>query len=122
MALGFGMKMELQQFLDALASSPEKIEFETTMAVIEDNYDFTPASFTNGNTQNDANENNGSCKIFAFGLLNALDKEATLACFGRFYREDVLLHPENNDHQNIRNFMATGWEGIQFETSALTAK
>ncbi|HGF5216696.1 TPA: HopJ type III effector protein, partial [Vibrio parahaemolyticus] len=35
--------MELQQFLDALASSPEKIEFETTMAVIEDNYDFTPA-------------------------------------------------------------------------------
>ncbi|MCV6037542.1 HopJ type III effector protein, partial [Escherichia coli] len=64
----------------------------------------------------------GSCKIFAFGLLNTLDKEATVACFGRFYREDVLLHPENNDHQNIRNFMVTGWEGIQFETSALTAK
>lgn len=69
MALGFGMKMELQQFLDVLASSPEKIEFETTMAVIEDNYDFTPAAFTNGNTQNGANENNGSCKNFCIRLI-----------------------------------------------------
>ncbi|MCV5745695.1 HopJ type III effector protein [Escherichia coli] len=55
-------------------------------------------------------------------MLNNLDKEATLACFGRFYREDVLQHPENSDHQNIRNFMVTGWEGIKFEASALTAK
>ncbi|KKX77822.1 type III effector, partial [Vibrio parahaemolyticus] len=35
---------------------------------------------------------------------------------------DVQLHPENNDLQNIRNIMVTGWEGLQFETSALTAK
>ncbi|MGU3844869.1 HopJ type III effector protein, partial [Vibrio diabolicus] len=41
---------------------------------------------------------------------------------GRFYREDVLLHPENSDHQNIRNFMVTGWDGIRFEAPALTAK
>ncbi|NMS01956.1 type III effector, partial [Vibrio parahaemolyticus] len=29
---------------------------------------------------------------------------------------------ENSDYQNIRNFMVTGWEGIKFEASALTAK
>ncbi|WP_243978502.1 HopJ type III effector protein [Vibrio natriegens] len=114
--------MELQQFLDAVASIPEKIEFETTIAVIEANYEFTPTAFTNGATENGAGENNGSCKIFAFGLLNNLDKEATLACFGRFYRKDVLQHPENDDHQNIRNFMVSGWDGVKFESPALKAK
>ncbi len=114
--------MELQQFLAAVASTPEQVEFESTIAVIEANYKFTPTAFTNGATANGAGENNGSCKIFAFGLLNNLDKEATLACFGRFYREDVLQHPENNDHQNIRNFMQSGWDGIKFESQALEAK
>ena len=121
-ARGFGIYMELKQFLDALASQPEKIEFETTIAVIEANYDFTPTSFINGETKNGAGENNGSCKIFAFGLLNGLDKDATLACFGRFYREDVLQHPDNNDHQNIRNFMVTGWDGVKFDAPALAVK
>ena len=114
--------MELQQFLDAVASTPEQIEFELTIAVIEANYEFTPTAFTNGETENAAGQNNGSCKIFAFGLLNNLDKEATLACFGRFYRQDVLQHPENDDHQNIRNFMVSGWDGVKFESSALVAK
>ncbi|MGY0615506.1 HopJ type III effector protein [Vibrio sp. FJH11] len=114
--------MELQQFLDAVASTPEQIEFESTIAVIEANYEFTPTAFTNGETENAAGQNNGSCKIFAFGLLNNLDKEATLACFGRFYRQDVLQHPEKDDHQNIRNFMVSGWDGVKFESSALVAK
>jgi hypothetical protein len=34
----------------------------------------------------------------------------------------VLKHPEATDHQNIRNFMKTGWEGIRFEGEALKAK
>ncbi|MGD1470610.1 HopJ type III effector protein [Vibrio harveyi] len=114
--------MELKEFLDALTASPETVEFETTMAAIEANYAFTPAAFVNGETHNNAGENNGSCKIFAFGQLNNLSKEATLACFGRFYREDVLAHPENDDHQNIRNFMVTGWDGVKFEPQALAQK
>ncbi|MGR5408153.1 HopJ type III effector protein [Vibrio sp. PID23_8] len=114
--------MELKEFLDVLALSPEKIEFEITVAAIEANYEFTPTAFTNGEMQNNAGEHNGSCKIFSFGLLNKLDKDATLACFGRFYREDVLQHPEGSDHQNIRNFMVTGWDGVKFDSSALEAK
>jgi len=114
--------MELNAFLDLLVTSPDQVDFEATMAVIEENYTFTPTAFINGETQNNAGENNGSCKIFSFGLLNNLNKEETLTCFGRFYREDVLQHPENNDHQNIRNFMVTGWDGIKFESPALTVK
>ncbi len=108
--------------MDTLASTPEQIDFETTIAVIEENYDFTPAAFINGSTENAAGENNGSCKIFAFGLLHNLDKDSTLACFGRFYREDVLKNPDNNDHQNIRNFMVSGSDGVKFESPALQAK
>ncbi|WP_188863865.1 HopJ type III effector protein, partial [Aliivibrio fischeri] len=46
----------------------------------------------------------------------------TLACFGQYYRHDVLENPQGDDHQNIRNFMVTGWAGVQFKTQALQAK
>lgn len=114
--------MELNSFLDLLNQSPETIEFEQTIAVIEDNYDFTPAKFSNGSTVNEANQNNGSCKIFAFGKALELSESQTLACFGKFYREDVLQNPDNDDHQNIRNFIVSGWEGISFDGRALSAK
>lgn len=114
--------MELQQFLTLLDNEPETISFEQTMAVIDANYDFTPTAFSNGNTQNEAGQNNGSCKILAFGQCHDLTEEQTLACFGKFYREDVLGNPEGDDHQNIRNFMQSGWGGVQFNGQALTQK
>ena len=114
--------MELKTFIEKLNTQPKSVDFEQTMAVIDANYEFSPTSFTNGETHNEAGQNSGSCKIFAFGLLNELDVDATLACFGRFYRQDVLEHPENNDHQNIRNFMVTGWDGVKFESKALAQK
>jgi hypothetical protein len=33
-----------------------------------------------------------------------------------------LKNPAGTDHQNIRNFMKTGWNGIQFEGEALVSK
>lgn len=114
--------MTLEDFLLKLDQDPEQIEFNETIDVIDENYDFMPAKFTNGDTLNEENQNNGSCKIFAFGLLNSLTEQQTLACFGRYYREDVLEHPENNDHQNIRNFIKSGWDGIHFSSAALLAK
>ena len=50
------------------------------------------------------------------------DFEPTLACFGAFYTEDVLKNPDGTDHQNIRNFMKTGWDGIAFYGEPLTLK
>jgi hypothetical protein len=49
-----------------------------------------------------------------------LDKETTLKLWGQYYRE-VLNDPDGDSHQNIRNFMKTGWEGVPFENGiALT--
>lgn len=114
--------MDINAFLDKLNQAPGTIEFTETMAVIEATYSFTPTSFTNGQTANHADENNGSCKIFAFGLLNKLSEQQTLACFGTYYRDDVLKNVDGNDHQNIRNFIISGWQGISFEGQALVSK
>ncbi len=97
-------------------------DFDIVMQVIESEYNFMPSEFKNGQAINAENTNNGSCKIFAFGQLNGLSKQATLNAFGRFYTEDVLKHPENEDHQNIRNFMEFGWNGVRFEKKALALK
>jgi len=113
--------MTLEQFLKTLRSEPESIEFDDTMSVIESEYEFTPTAFTNGDVQNAADENNGSCKIFAFAQLQSLDADQTLACFGRYYRDDVLKHPDGTDHGNIRSFMQNGWIGVEFSGMALTA-
>lgn len=114
--------MTLEVFLNKLKTSPEQIQFADTMAVIDSLYDFTPTAFVNGNTHNAAGQNNGSCKLFSFARLNRLSAEQTLSCFGDYYRQDVLGHPDGSDHQNIRNFMRSGWDGIQFEGDALKIK
>ncbi len=111
--------MNIDEFILKLTENPELIEFSDTMDVIDDNYDFIAAKFTNNGTVNEENQNSGSCKIFAFGLLNSLSKQQTLACFGAYYRDDVLAHPEGADHQNIRNFIQSGWDGIHFSSAAL---
>lgn len=96
------------------------------MKVITDNYHYTPTRFSNGLDRdvivNEARTNEGSCKIFAFAQFNDLNEQQTLACFGHYYREDVLQNPEGDDHANIRTFMHHGWPGIDFEGSALSAR
>ncbi|SKC06767.1 HopJ type III effector protein [Soonwooa buanensis] len=108
--------------LDQLKNEPETIQFNDVIEHIDANYNFTPTKFTNGEALNEVNQNNGSCKIFSFAKLNNLSKDETLNLFGDFYRKDVLEHPETDDHQNIRNFMKFGWDGISFEGNALGLK
>jgi hypothetical protein len=114
--------MTLETYITQLKQFPKNITFTETIATIEENYIFTPTAFRNGNQKNAAGENSGSCKLFAFAKLNHLSKEDTLACFGDYYFEDVLKNEEGSDHQNIRNFIKTGWHGIQFEAEALALK
>ena len=99
----------------------DSIDFEDTMAVISEHFDYAPCAFNNGEIFNEAGQNEGSCKIFGFGKQMELDEAQTLACFGRFYR-DVLATPDGTDHANIRNFMQSGWAGIQFEGEPLRRK
>ncbi|CAN5269062.1 HopJ type III effector protein [soil metagenome] len=114
--------MNIEFFLTTLNALPETIRFEDTMSVVNSSYDFTPTSFKNGDLVNQAGQNSGSCKLFAFALLHGLPEDKTLACFGAYYREDVLKHPDGVDHPNIRNFMKTGWAGIHFDRPPLLAK
>ena len=112
----------LDAFLSKLKSNPESISFEETIATIEDTYLFSPTAFTNGDQKNEAGQNSGSCKIFAFAKKHDLSQQETLHCFGDYYRKDVLEHPDNDDHQNIRNFIKLGWDGVSFEGEALNTK
>ncbi|AEY00915.1 HopJ type III effector protein [Oceanimonas sp. GK1] len=114
--------MNINELQHKLAEAPASIEFTEVMALIDSLYDFTPVAFANGDQHNDAGQNNGSCKLFAFARLQGFDEQETLACFGAFYRDDVLGNPDGDDHQNIRNFMNTGWMGIEFQGDALTPK
>ncbi|MCF6283279.1 MAG: HopJ type III effector protein [Candidatus Polarisedimenticolaceae bacterium] len=114
--------MTLNSFIQELNDNPAMVEFSDTMALIDQLYSFTPTAFKNGNTLNEAGQNSGSCKLFAFAQLQGLSQEQTLVCFGAYYRDDVLKHPEATDHQNIRNFMVQSWLGIEFDGEVLKAR
>ncbi|MGP9801756.1 HopJ type III effector protein [Rheinheimera sp. NSM] len=111
----------LERFFIQLSTEPDTISFEQSINLIDSLYLFTPVAFKNGDLYNSAGENNGSCKILAFGLLHQLSAPQTLHLFGDYYRA-VLDTPKGTDHQNIRNFIRNGWDGVAFDTPALTAK
>lgn len=97
------------------------IAFNEVIAFIETYYQHQPTAFKNGDVANEATQNQGSAKVFAFAQLNNLSAEDTLKLFAEHYQA-VLASPDAVDHQNIRQFMAHGWHGIQFEGEALLAK
>ena len=90
--------MLIKIFLEKLSTTPESVEFIDTMATIEANYHFSETVFSNGLQKNEAGQNSGSCKIFSFALLQKLTEQQTLACFGIYYRDDVLKNPETGDN------------------------
>ncbi|MGZ8190911.1 MAG: HopJ type III effector protein [Methylococcaceae bacterium] len=114
--------MSLNVFLEKIKNN-EFVSFDETIAAITENYHYQPTEFSNGLDEdklvNQAGTNEGSCKIFAFANIHGLDKQQTLNLFGDYYRQDVLNNPDGTSHQNIRNFMQYGWEGIRFNGEAL---
>lgn len=113
--------MTLSNFSNTIKTDADNINFADVIALIESLYEFTETAFTNGTQDNKAGENNGSCKIFAFAKLQNFSQTETLACFGQYY-QDVKHSPDDDDHQNIRQFMQHGWNGIIFQGEALTSK
>ena len=115
--------MSTEKLIQKINNQPEAVSFNEVIECITSNYSYTPAHFRNGiaadQVINEAGSNEGSCKIFAFAKLNGLDEQQTLACFGDYYRQDVLDNPNGDDHANIRTFMRHGWDGILFEQDAL---
>ncbi|PZF74323.1 HopJ type III effector protein [Taibaiella soli] len=97
------------------------LSFKEVVAFIERYYQHQPTAFKNGDAFNEANQNQGSAKVFSFAQINNLSEEDTLFLFAEHYKA-VLDTPDGTDHQNIRQFMKHGWNGIQFHGEALTIK
>jgi hypothetical protein len=113
-----------QAFIESVRAG-QAVSFQDTMNVISVHYDYFPTEFSNGLNPvliNEAGRNEGSCKIFAFAKLHGLNPSQTLALFGDYYLIDVLENPDGQDHQNIRNFMRDGWDGIHFQGEALKSR
>jgi len=114
--------MKLELFLNRLRSQPSTVEFPDAIALINELYDYVPTAFRNHELFSEAGQNAGSCKLFAFARLHDLTESETLACFGAYYRADVLRDPEGVSHPNIRQFMQTGWDEVEFMGVPLRAK
>ncbi len=116
--------MVLEKLLEQIINSPQSVDFTDVMEAINVSYHYTPTQFTNGFAEdkvvNEAGTNEGSCRVFAFGLDQQLNEQQTLACFGTFYRDDVLGNLDGEDHANIRAFIKHGWAGISFNGQVLT--
>lgn len=94
-------------------------KFADVLAFIEARYQHTPTAFQNGAQSNAATENQGSAKVLSFAQIEGLNQADTLSLFAEHYAS-VLATPEATDHQNIRQFMQHGWDGVKFEGKALT--
>lgn len=113
------MKEQVITLIEKLKNN--SLTFKEVIEFIESNYQHQPTAFKNGETYNEATQNQGSAKVFAFAQLNSLGKEDTLYLFAEHY-QSVLSNPDGADHQNIRQFMKHGWPGIVFEGQALLEK
>ena len=99
-----------------------QIKFSDFLELIEQEYTFSNIVFTNNGLTNSKDENQGSAKVFCFGLMHSLDEKDVIRCFGEHYKS-VLESPEDlTSHLNIRNFMKMGWEGVSIDETALSVK
>ncbi|MCD8739251.1 HopJ type III effector protein [Mucilaginibacter roseus] len=113
------MKDQIDTLL--LKAKQDTLAFSEVLEFIEKHYQHTPTAFKNGDVYNEATQNQGSAKVLGFAQLNELNAENTLLLFAEHYRA-VLADPEGEAHQNIRQFMAHGWDGIAFEGEPLAQK
>eukprot|EP00571_Detonula_confervacea_P014241 CAMPEP_0172297744 /NCGR_PEP_ID=MMETSP1058-20130122/656_1 /TAXON_ID=83371 /ORGANISM="Detonula confervacea, Strain CCMP 353" /LENGTH=214 /DNA_ID=CAMNT_0013006929 /DNA_START=46 /DNA_END=690 /DNA_ORIENTATION=+ len=105
-----------------LEMSGDDLMFDEFITLCDEQYEFGLVEFKNGDVVNKAGENDGSAKVLSYAALADMDKDLTLKLWGQYYR-DVLATPDGSDHQNIRNFMKSGWDGVDFSNGiGLTKK
>lgn len=110
---------ETQRFLKDIRC--DKHMFSATIAFIDQWYDTEKTAFQNGPVSNLASENQGSAKVLALGVDLALTTEQVLRCFGEHYR-DVMAHPAENNHHNLRRVLRDGFHEVSFERYPLQRK
>eukprot|EP00536_Pseudo-nitzschia_multiseries_P012037 jgi/Psemu1/207552/e_gw1.440.5.1 len=121
-ASGESIPSDCEVFNANVEMDADDLKFEDVIELIEKYYEVGLIEFKNGDIVNKQGENEGSAKLLSYAALSGFDKETTLKLWGQYYRE-VLADPDGDSHQNIRNFMKTGWDGVPFENGiALTKK
>jgi len=110
---------DLSTLLTSLASGEHL--FTQTLTFIAAEYDYVPQAFHNGELDNAAGQNEGSCKTLGMALLEGLTDRQALLAFGEHYRS-VLETPDGSDHGNIRNLIVHGLPGVRFAGQPLTRK
>lgn len=95
--------------------------FSETLAFVAEHYDYQPSAFRNGDVENAAGQNEGSCKTLGLALLEGFSQDEALRAFGEHYRS-VVATPDGSDHGNIRALMTHGLEGVTFAQQPLKAK
>ena len=113
--------MNTNEYLEKLRSGV-KMTFSDFTNLIDQEYEFLNVAFKNNNHMISKEENQGSAKVFCFGLMYSLSEEDTIRCFGEHY-QSVISEPENhNSHLNIRSFISNGWKGVLINQNALKLK
>jgi hypothetical protein len=113
------MKEQLLELISA--SKSNALAFTDVIKFIDTYYQHQPVAFKNGDVDNEATQNQGSAKVFAFGQINGLGATDTLYLFAEHYQA-VMADPTGTNHQNIRQFMMHGWPGVVFEGNTLVVK
>ena len=88
-----------------------ELELEEVLAAIDESFAFTPTAFSCGATRSASGENEASCRLLCWAQLRGLDRDETLACFGRHWRG---LDPNGSDHANIRQLAEHGLGAVRF--------
>jgi hypothetical protein len=104
---------ECEVFNANVEMDADSLKFEDVMDLIDKHYETGLIEFKNGDIVNKQGQNEGSAKLLSYAALSQLDEQTTLKLWGQYYRE-VLKDPNGDSHQNIRNFMKTGWKGEFF--------
>jgi hypothetical protein len=105
------MKDRINSLLEGLKNNT--ITFKEVLEFIDADITHAARAFKNGEAFNEATQNQGSAKVFTFAQKHNMSAADTLYLFAEHYQA-VLATPEAVDHQNIRQFMIHGWQGIQF--------
>ena len=63
--------------------------------------------------------NEGTAHVLSFSALANLTDSQTLLLWAEHYR-DTLADPGGDSHPNIREFMKTGMEGVDFDTHGIS--
>ena len=111
--------MEIEQLTPAFLRENPTTPFVAILAYIQANFSYTPQSFQNGTKLNLASENQGSAKVLFFAKQANWSAEDTLLLFAEHY-QDVVQNPTGTSHENIRQFIQNGWEGVKFDGNVLS--